>query len=250
MVGPRLLRARAQPAARRAAGARRARRRVARRASRRCGAARHRPLHRRRDPRAGAAAQRHAILDGNVQARARARASQCEGRAGERARRAAALGSWPSSCTPQQRVAALHAGHHGSGRHAVHAAPARPAQRCPLAAQAAARCARPAARDCPRRASRAARPRARRSCMLLARRDDGSVLLERRPERGIWGGLWCLPEFDARGRGARLAQRRGSQRAASTPSRCARAAPRLHALRPRDHAAAGATAPAARGVDG
>jgi A/G-specific adenine glycosylase len=22
------------------------------------------------------------------------------------------------------------------------------------------------------------------------------VLLERRPESGIWGGLWCLPEFD------------------------------------------------------
>jgi len=32
--------------------------------------------------------------------------------------------------------------------------------------------------------------------MLVAMRDDGSVLLERRPENGIWGGLWCLPEFD------------------------------------------------------
>ena len=32
--------------------------------------------------------------------------------------------------------------------------------------------------------------------MLVAMRDDGSVLLERRPETGIWGGLWCLPEFD------------------------------------------------------
>jgi A/G-specific adenine glycosylase len=32
--------------------------------------------------------------------------------------------------------------------------------------------------------------------MLIAMRDDGSVLLERRPESGIWGGLWCLPEFD------------------------------------------------------
>ena len=31
--------------------------------------------------------------------------------------------------------------------------------------------------------------------MLVAMRDDGSVLLERRPESGIWGGLWCLPEF-------------------------------------------------------
>jgi len=32
--------------------------------------------------------------------------------------------------------------------------------------------------------------------MLVALRDDGSVLLERRPESGVWGGLWCLPEFD------------------------------------------------------
>jgi A/G-specific adenine glycosylase len=32
--------------------------------------------------------------------------------------------------------------------------------------------------------------------MLVAMRGDGSVLLERRPESGVWGGLWCLPEFD------------------------------------------------------
>jgi A/G-specific adenine glycosylase len=32
--------------------------------------------------------------------------------------------------------------------------------------------------------------------MLVAMRNDGSVLLERRPETGIWGGLWCLPEFE------------------------------------------------------
>jgi A/G-specific adenine glycosylase len=31
--------------------------------------------------------------------------------------------------------------------------------------------------------------------MLVAMSEDGSVLLERRPESGIWGGLWCLPEF-------------------------------------------------------
>jgi A/G-specific adenine glycosylase len=29
-------------------------------------------------------------------------------------------------------------------------------------------------------------------------RDDGAVLLERRPLAGIWGGLWTLPQFDAR----------------------------------------------------
>jgi A/G-specific adenine glycosylase len=47
---------------------------------------------------------------------------------------------------------------------------------------------------------RSAKGKARRSrevFMLVAMREDGSVLLERRPESGIWGGLWCLPEFDS-----------------------------------------------------
>jgi A/G-specific adenine glycosylase len=45
------------------------------------------------------------------------------------------------------------------------------------------------------RSARGAR-RSREIFMLVAMRADGSVLLERRPESGIWGGLWCLPEFD------------------------------------------------------
>lgn len=52
---------------------------------------------------------------------------------------------------------------------------------------------------------RAMRP-IRQVVMLLARRKDGAVLLERRPDWGIWGGLWSLPEFksaeDARAFGA------------------------------------------------
>ncbi len=46
----------------------------------------------------------------------------------------------------------------------------------------------------PRTARRARR--SREIFMLVAMRQDGSVLLERRPESGIWGGLWCLPEFE------------------------------------------------------
>lgn len=37
--------------------------------------------------------------------------------------------------------------------------------------------------------------RAREVVMLVAIRADGAVLLEKRPPQGIWGGLWCLPEF-------------------------------------------------------
>jgi A/G-specific adenine glycosylase len=37
--------------------------------------------------------------------------------------------------------------------------------------------------------------RTRTVVMLLAQRGDGAVLLERRPEQGVWGGLWCPPQF-------------------------------------------------------
>ena len=32
--------------------------------------------------------------------------------------------------------------------------------------------------------------------MLIARLPDGSIYLERRPPRGIWGGLWSFPEIE------------------------------------------------------
>jgi A/G-specific adenine glycosylase len=38
--------------------------------------------------------------------------------------------------------------------------------------------------------------RSRQVFMLVAVREDRAVLLERRPDSGVWGGLWCLPEFD------------------------------------------------------
>jgi len=65
---------------------------------------------------------------------------------------------------------------------------------CPLAERCYARyTGRQLEIPAPRRA------RARRTrhvFMLIAMREDGSVLLEKRPSSGIWGGLWCLPEFD------------------------------------------------------
>ena len=46
-----------------------------------------------------------------------------------------------------------------------------------------------------RRESRAER-RSKRVWMSIIRDSQGAVYLERRPTRGIWGGLWCLPEFE------------------------------------------------------
>jgi A/G-specific adenine glycosylase len=36
----------------------------------------------------------------------------------------------------------------------------------------------------------------RRSALLWFTRADTDVWLVRRPDAGIWGGLWCLPVFD------------------------------------------------------
>ncbi len=65
---------------------------------------------------------------------------------------------------------------------------------CPLAAGCfARRTGRQQELPAPRRARSR---RVRRAFMVVALKADGSVLLERRPERGVWGGLWCLPQFD------------------------------------------------------
>jgi len=31
---------------------------------------------------------------------------------------------------------------------------------------------------------------------LVIENSDGTILLERRPAQGVWGGLWCFPESD------------------------------------------------------
>lgn len=67
----------------------------------------------------------------------------------------------------------------------------------------------------PRARSCAAR-RVREVVMLIAQRADGAVLLERRPAQGIWGGLWCLPEFatERAARGFAAAELQGAELAA------------------------------------
>jgi A/G-specific adenine glycosylase len=65
---------------------------------------------------------------------------------------------------------------------------------CPIAADCRARLeSRQGELPAPKR--RRAGRRLRRAVMLVARHDS-RVLLVQRPPTGIWGGLWCLPEFD------------------------------------------------------
>lgn len=65
---------------------------------------------------------------------------------------------------------------------------------CPVAADCLARATGTVA-DYPQPRPRRVLPE-RETCLLLLRREDGSVLLERRPLAGIWGGLWSLPQFE------------------------------------------------------
>jgi len=77
-----------------------------------------------------------------------------------------------------------------------------------LCARSSPRCADcPIAGDCvarlesrqdqlPARKKRRAERRQRRAVMLVARHAS-RVLLVQRPPSGIWGGLWCLPEFES-----------------------------------------------------
>jgi len=46
-------------------------------------------------------------------------------------------------------------------------------------------------------ARKPARARPEKEVAMLVVLDRGQVLLERRPDSGIWGGLWSLPEIDA-----------------------------------------------------
>jgi A/G-specific adenine glycosylase len=37
----------------------------------------------------------------------------------------------------------------------------------------------------------------RSTVVIMAVRNDGAILLQRRPDSGVWGGLWCFPETDS-----------------------------------------------------
>jgi A/G-specific adenine glycosylase len=147
-------------------------------------------------------AQRYPILDGNAR-RVLSRHFGVEGSVSDRSTMER-LWTLAEACTPPRRVdrytqaimdlgATLCARHHPS------------CAECPVAATCVAqRSGRQHELPAPRRAR--AR-RLREVFMLAAVRADGSVLLERRRERGIWGGLWCLPEFESAAQAADYAGR-------------------------------------------
>jgi A/G-specific adenine glycosylase len=73
---------------------------------------------------------------------------------------------------------------------------------------------------------RAVKKAPRRSLAMLLVIDRGEVLLEKRPARGIWGGLWSLPEAPDSRAVADVARREWGL----SPSRLERLAPFEHAF--------------------
>jgi A/G-specific adenine glycosylase len=137
--------------------------------------------------------QRHPILDGNVK-RVLARYFGVEGFPGEREAEKK-LWALADECTPAERVAHYTQAIMDIG--ATLCVRSRPlCAACPLAQRCVARIeGRQSVLPAPR--PKKVRPQ-RTAYVVLMVRDDGAVLLERRPPRGLWGGLWTLPQFDER----------------------------------------------------
>lgn len=134
--------------------------------------------------------RRAVILDGNVK-RVMARLFAIDGTLGAAATERL-LWAYAERCTPRAAVAAYTQAIMDLG--ALVCTRSQPACRaCPLQSHCLAyRSGR--SHELPRGRIRPPRP-LRRAVLVLAQRAEGGVLLQRRPSRGVWAGLWTPPEF-------------------------------------------------------
>ncbi len=177
------------------------------------------------------AGARHAILDANVK-RVLARYYAIDGAVDEAAT-IAQLWKLADDNTPATDVATYTQAIMDLGA-TVCRYPTPRCEECPIAGDCRARIeGRQAALPAAKR-KRAAR-RTKTAVMLVARRAS-EVLLVQRPPSGIWGGLWCLPEFEHRDAAEAFARNTLSS---ATLARAARHRTQLHALRPGHHAGGG-----------
>ncbi len=136
--------------------------------------------------------QRHPILDGNVK-RVLARHEAVDGWPGKTAV-AKALWEIAERNTPGMRVAAYTQAIMDLGATlCTRSSPS--CERCPVREDCSALAAGTVA-NYPGRKPKKDKPR-RQTTMLLAN-SEHSVYLEKRPQSGIWGGLWSLPELGER----------------------------------------------------
>lgn len=134
--------------------------------------------------------RRCAILDGNVK-RVLARHAGIEGWPGGRTVEVA-LWQLAETRVPSRDVRTYTQGLMDLG--ALVCTRRRPAcDTCPLAVDCVAR---RTGRTAELPASRPHRALPERTVAMLLLRDRGELMLEKRPSRGVWGGLWSLPELD------------------------------------------------------
>jgi A/G-specific adenine glycosylase len=145
---------------------------------------------------------RHAILEGNAR-RLFARHAGIGGWPGE-PRVAAKLWRVAESRLPARRLADYTQAVMDLGATVCTARDPRCAD-CPVAPDCVARKRGQVAR-LPAPRPRRKRPR-RVAQLLLIENACGELLLERRPERGVWGGLWCPPVVEGSEPGARVIAR-------------------------------------------
>ncbi len=129
--------------------------------------------------------QRRAILDGNVK-RVLTRCLGAAPAAGKAAE--TRLWEWAEALLPRREVERYTQGLMDLG--ATVCTPRNP--RCP---QCPLRAGCPAAGQAMAAAAPRRRILPRRSTVMLALLREGTVLLEKRPAAGLWGGLWSLPEL-------------------------------------------------------
>lgn len=134
--------------------------------------------------------RREAILDGNVKrilARHQALPLPVDSTAG-----IAALWQTAEALLPEADIGAYTQGLMDLG--SLVCTRGRPqCRQCPVRTDCAA-LAQQAVDAYPVKAAKKVRP-VKQGYFLLAADASGAVLLRKRPPRGIWGGLWCLPEF-------------------------------------------------------
>ncbi|MDZ7734809.1 MAG: A/G-specific adenine glycosylase [Gammaproteobacteria bacterium] len=136
--------------------------------------------------------QRHAILDGNAK-RVLARYHAVPGWPGE-TKVARRLWTLAEQHTPEADVAAYTQAIMDLG--AMVCTRGRPqCDVCPLADTCQA-CQDGMVTDYPGARPRRNQP-VRQAVYAVVRNDRGKILLQKRPPAGIWGGLWCLPEWDS-----------------------------------------------------
>lgn len=135
--------------------------------------------------------KRHPILDGNVK-RVLARFRGVEGWPGNGAV-SKTLWRISETLTPVERVADYTQAMMDLG--AIICARSKPqCERCPLADSCMAK---KEGRISELPAPKPKKQLPHKQCaFLILLGKEGQVILERRPEAGIWGGLWCLPEFE------------------------------------------------------